>query len=61
MKSKKFSFEKLSYEALNPILGGAVAASASTTGKNQTTSSGADNDSKGGDQDTDFVDSAKQL
>lgn len=55
---KKFNFEKMTHEEMSPIHGGSVhAASASTTRRNQTTSSGADNDSKSGDQDQDFVQS----
>lgn len=52
---KKLNFEKMTHEEMSPIHGGSVqVASASTTKRNQTTSSGADNDSKSGDQDQDF-------
>lgn len=45
----------MTHEEMSPIHGGSVqVASASTTKRNQTTSSGADNDSKSGDQDQDF-------
>lgn len=53
MKTKKFAFEVLSQAEMNPVVGGYELASSSTTGKNQTTSSGSDNDSKSGDQDSD--------
>lgn len=46
----------MTHEEMSPIHGGSVqTASASTTRRNQTTSSGADNDSKSGDQDQDCV------
>lgn len=61
MKKAQFSFEKLSSKEMNPIVGGTMLYSASTTGKNQTTSSGSDNDSKNGDQDADVVDSFRPI